>query len=424
MSIGRVVAVLLLVAGMPASAQAKDDLPGRVGRIADFSGHLYLSPEDRASEWAEIGLNYPVTSGDNLWVSPDGRAEVDYGGAQLRIAGDTNLHVSRLDDSGIALFVAQGRMIIRVRVLGPGDAARIDAPNTQLQLMRVGLYRIEVTPDRQATIVTVRDGEAQVAIANGSMQTLAGQAVTVTGQEPVNGRRPQQHRARTASIRGARTATVTTSGALPPRTCRRRWSAMPISTPMAAGSRIPITAPSGSRIRLRPIGRRTATDTGRTWAGGASRGSTSHPGATHLSTTVGGRGSAGAGAGAPGITSRGRTGRRRWSRGTAVPGGVLSASRGSPVYGWLPLGWRDPYLPSWRHCSNRCWTQFNLPYGVNVRGTAAGPPWPLREQRRAGRDHGDRRGGIHRRASGRRQSGAGTDGACGHCAGPRIAAHP
>jgi hypothetical protein len=144
------VAVALLCAAAPA-ARAQDDLPGRVGRIAEFAGQLYLSPEDRASEWQPIGLNYPVASGDNLWVGGDGRAEVDYGGGQFRLAGDTNLHVSRLDENRIALFVAQGRLIVRLRVLDPGDSARIDAPNTQIQLTRPGLYRIDVTPHRQYT---------------------------------------------------------------------------------------------------------------------------------------------------------------------------------------------------------------------------------------------------------------------------------
>ena len=181
----RAVAVLLLAVAMPASALAEDDLPGRVGRIAEFAGHLYLSPEDRASEWAEVGQNYPVTSGDNLWVTPDGRAEVDYGGGQFRMTGDTNLHVSRLDDSRIALFVAQGRVIVRVRVLGPGDAARIDTPNTQVQLTRIGLYRIDVPSDRQATVVTVREGEALVTLVNGVMQALPGQTVTVSGPDPM-----------------------------------------------------------------------------------------------------------------------------------------------------------------------------------------------------------------------------------------------
>src|SRR5438552_4744570 len=149
-------AAMLLIAAMPV-ARADDDLPGRVGRIAEFAGQLYLSPEDRATEWQPIGLNYPVSSGDNLWVSGDGRAEVDYGGGQFRLAGDTNVHVSRLDENRVALFIAQGRVIVRVRVLDAGDSARIDAPTSQIQLTRPGLYRIDVVPDRQSTYVTVRE---------------------------------------------------------------------------------------------------------------------------------------------------------------------------------------------------------------------------------------------------------------------------
>jgi hypothetical protein len=67
-----------------------DDLPGRVGRVAEFAGQILLSPQDRPEAWEPIGINYPITSGINLWVSGDGRAEVDYGGGQFRLAGDTN----------------------------------------------------------------------------------------------------------------------------------------------------------------------------------------------------------------------------------------------------------------------------------------------------------------------------------------------
>ena len=176
-------AAMLLIAAMPV-ARADDDLPGRVGRIAEFAGQLYLSPEDRATEWQPIGLNYPVSSGDNLWVSGDGRAEVDYGGGQFRLAGDTNVHVSRLDENRVALFIAQGRVIVRVRVLDAGDSARIDAPTSQIQLTRPGLYRIDVVPDRQSTYVTVREGEAVVTLASGAQQTLPGQTAIVAGPDP------------------------------------------------------------------------------------------------------------------------------------------------------------------------------------------------------------------------------------------------
>ena len=292
--------------------------------------------------------------------------------------GDTNLHVSRLDDSRIALFVAQGRVIVRVRVLGPGDAARIDTPKTQVQLTRTGLYRIDVSSDRQATVVTVREGEALVSLANGAMQALPGHAVTVSGPDPAM-----------ADVRNSIGQDGFDTWSAEPRPLLRAERLR--SVRVAADGRLRRSRPlrqlaAGSRLRRRLVpelgraanGRLTATDTGRTWVAGASPGSISHRGATHLSTTAAGPGSAGAGAGAPGITSRGRTGRRRWSRGAAARGGVFRRATGSPVYGWLPLGWRDPYLPSWRRCSNRCWTQFNLPYGVNVRERPRAPPPTMR----------------------------------------------
>ncbi len=56
------------------------------------------------------------------------------------------------------------------------------------------------------------------------------------------------------------------------------------------------------------------------------------------------------------------------------PGWAVSASLGAPVYGWVPLGWREPYLPPWRGCSTRCWTQYNQPYAVDVRERPHRPP--------------------------------------------------
>src|SRR5262249_27720333 len=125
------------------------------------------------------GQNYPIMSGDNLWIEGDGRAEIDYGSGQLRLAGGTSLHVSRLDDRALTLFVAQGRVILHVRVLEPGESVRIDAPTTQVQLNRSGVYRIDVAPDTQALILVVREGDADVLLAGMAQQVQAGQMVTV-----------------------------------------------------------------------------------------------------------------------------------------------------------------------------------------------------------------------------------------------------
>ena len=90
-------------------ACADDDLPGRVGRVAVVQGALYRAlPEgatgsgERSAEWTGIGLNEPVAQGDTLRIDGDGLAEVDYGGGQFRLAGETSVHVSRLDERALA----------------------------------------------------------------------------------------------------------------------------------------------------------------------------------------------------------------------------------------------------------------------------------------------------------------------------------
>src|SRR4051812_44245737 len=72
---------LLMLAGI-AIAQ---DPPARVGRLADVAGSVFLASDDSEAGWQPVGINYPVTIGDNVWVAPDARAEIDYGGGQLRL---------------------------------------------------------------------------------------------------------------------------------------------------------------------------------------------------------------------------------------------------------------------------------------------------------------------------------------------------
>ena len=52
-----------------------------------------------------------------------------------------------------------------------------------------------------------------------------------------------------------------------------------------------------------------------------------------------------------------------WTPGGATWG--ISTRYGSPVYGWVPLGWGDPFEPWWHGCSARCWSRYNEPFAVN-----------------------------------------------------------
>ena len=72
---------LLMLAGI-AIAQ---DPPARIGRLSDDGGDIFLSTDNSAAGWQPVGINYPITMGDNVFVSRDGRAEIDFGGGQLQM---------------------------------------------------------------------------------------------------------------------------------------------------------------------------------------------------------------------------------------------------------------------------------------------------------------------------------------------------
>ncbi len=365
------VGMIVLLA--PDLARAQEDLPGRVGRIADLAGELFIAPPDRPDQWAAIGLNYPVTSGDNLWAGTDGRAEVDYGGGQFRLAGDTNLHVSQLDDRQLALFLAEGRLIVRIRVLDPGDSAALDTPNAQLVFTRPGLYRVEVTPDRQRTMLAVREGEVNILTAGATQQVLPGQSAIVEGAE-----------ARFAEVRnGLGYDGFDTWSANRDRRYARSRTASYVSRQMVGyadldeygtWSQAPeygaVWYPSDVGPDWAPYRNGYWVDVGTwgpTWVDYAPWGyAPFHYGRWAY---IGGRWGWCPGAyvarpyWAPAMVG--------WAGG---PGWGLSVTAGAPVYGWVPLAWGEPYRPWWGHCSNGCWDRYNRPYAVNVAERHRAPP--------------------------------------------------
>ncbi|MFO1281294.1 MAG: DUF6600 domain-containing protein [Burkholderiales bacterium] len=358
-----------------------EDLPARVGRIADLGGVLHHAPEDRASDWAAIGLNYPITTGDNLWVGEGGRAEIDVGAGQVRLGGETNVHFSRLDDRTIAFFVAQGRAILRLRVLDPGEVARIDTPNTQVSILRPGLYRVDVAAER--TVVVVREGEAVLPVPGGMQQVLPGQTAVATGLDY-----PQ------VSVRhGVATDGFDTWSANRDRRYERSRSATYVSRQMIGYADLDEYGRWESDTTYGAVWYPTLVDTGWapyrtgrwtwvrgfgwTWVDEAPWGyAPFHYGRW---VVVGGRW---------GWCPGGYVARPYWA--PAMVGWLggagwgLSVGVGGPVYGWVPLAWGEPFRPWWNNCSTRCWTWYNRPYAVREHERPVAPPSTYEHTRHVG----------------------------------------
>ena len=59
------------------------------------------------------------------------------------------MQISVLDEHRFALYVASGRVILRIRTLESGDSALVDTPHAEIRIDYPGLYRIDVAPERQ-----------------------------------------------------------------------------------------------------------------------------------------------------------------------------------------------------------------------------------------------------------------------------------
>jgi len=363
----------LLAALLAAPAWANDDPPGRVGRVSDLAGQLYLSNSGTQSTWAEIGMNYPITGADDVWVGREGRAEIDFGGGFLRLAGDTNLHVNRLDDRQVDLMLASGRLILSLRQMDAGEVVEIFTGNARVSVLRPGIYRLDVNQDRSVTVLVVREGEAALERTGESTVVRRGETATISGQDyPSLALRTGYY-------------TDTFDG----------WS--------EARDRRFDRSSSGRYVSNQMIGWRDLDDYGR-WHSHATYGSIWYPG----SVAVGwapyryGRWAWVSPWGWTWVDEApwgfapfhyGRwvyvSGRWGWVPGrytvrpvyspalvTFVGGDGWSFSASAPLFAWVPLGWRDPYRPYYP-CSVNYVQTVNRPYVVNYTEITGKPPLPV-----------------------------------------------
>jgi hypothetical protein len=137
------------------------DPPSRVARISILQGQVSFQPATVA-DWAPATLNYPVTIGDHLYADADSRAELQVGSTAIRLGSTSAMSFLNLDDHLAQIRVDQGALILRVKDLDPQEAYEIDTAQGAITILRPGEYRIDCDPDRNATMVTVRSGDASV----------------------------------------------------------------------------------------------------------------------------------------------------------------------------------------------------------------------------------------------------------------------
>jgi hypothetical protein len=173
--------LLATVAGLLVpSATTSADPSDRVARISFLGGAVSVRPAS-LDTWSPATINYPLTIGDHLWTDRGARGELDLGSTVIRLASSTAVSVLNLDDHTTQLRVAQGVISVRMRSLSDDDVIEVDTPNGAVSLLQAGLYRIDVSEAGDSSVVTVRDGEADVAAGESVLSLRRGQAGVLSG---------------------------------------------------------------------------------------------------------------------------------------------------------------------------------------------------------------------------------------------------
>lgn len=159
----------------PVPSQRQDeavDPPGRVGRIADVQGTVWLyHPED--GEWTAAERNRPLTSGDRLSTDGNGRTEVHVGSTTLRLDGGTEIEVLRLDDDHLALQLHNGSVATRLRSGEQLRGFELRTGEGRFTVQRTGRYRFDRSDE--TSFVTVETGQAYYEAQGSALTVMAGQ---------------------------------------------------------------------------------------------------------------------------------------------------------------------------------------------------------------------------------------------------------
>jgi hypothetical protein len=178
--------VLLSLLLIGVAVADEGDPPGRVARLSYVQGSVSLEPAGQ-QDWVGAEVNRPLTTNDKLWSDNAGsRAELDIGGAVIRLGSSTGFSFLNLDDNVAQMQVTAGTVIVRVRELTENETYEIDTPNVALLLDQPGMYRVDVSDSGDSTVVRVSEGQAEASGGGQTVPVYNQQMVTFTGTDQLS----------------------------------------------------------------------------------------------------------------------------------------------------------------------------------------------------------------------------------------------
>jgi hypothetical protein len=181
---------LLLCAGPSLHAQNDNgyDPPNRVARISLIQGNVSLEPNG-VDAFSQAEINYPLTSGDRVFVDNNSFGELQTAGLAVRLGNGADVTLSSLTDNIAQFGLAQGSIRVRTRSLssfnGQPGTVEVDTPNGAILVDQPGDIRVDSYPQDDTTVVTVSSGAVEVTGQNLDQQLGPNQSLRLAGSNPV-----------------------------------------------------------------------------------------------------------------------------------------------------------------------------------------------------------------------------------------------
>jgi uncharacterized protein DUF6600 len=172
--------LVLCVSVAALSAFADADPPGRAVRIKYLSGPVSIQPGG-VNDWAEAVVNRPLTTSDRVWTDKDARAELHLGSAALRMNAETSLTLTNVNDDMVQIELDQGTLNLHIRHLFGGETYEIDTPNQAFTILKAGDYRFDVDPNADTTSIAVWRGEGEANGQGPGVKIKSGRQATFSG---------------------------------------------------------------------------------------------------------------------------------------------------------------------------------------------------------------------------------------------------
>ncbi|HEY5257630.1 MAG TPA: DUF6600 domain-containing protein [Candidatus Baltobacteraceae bacterium] len=153
--------------------------PTGTARISLISGAVAVQHADATGNVA-AAVNAPLLSGDALTTGAQSRAEIQLDGASVvRLGGNAQARFSDLDPNATVVQLALGTASVDL-LQGSTMRPEVDTPSISILPDDVGRYRVTVTSDGR-TLLTVREGTADVTTPQGSQTVSVGSTLVAQG---------------------------------------------------------------------------------------------------------------------------------------------------------------------------------------------------------------------------------------------------